>query len=316
MTHGNGSDKATMEYTLKYNPPMDLTVAKTNLKEIKQVLEQLGVVFLLGSGTCLGATRDKALMPWDDDIDLLSVLGVNGLTEAKVDAVADALREKGYFIYEFAMGNHKAFATVKNYVRISLECVRIADDSIYLFPGGFKIPASMFTQPKEIEFLGEQFNVPNPPEEYLRQKYGPEWMIPKRNGYEQDILDLMPDAGSSGGLGKIMQLMKRLLQRDTGSLKVLDVDNRPVEGAEVVLASTALRAGLVRSSTGQDGRTKFDLPSKDFYAITVRYGDHEEVLYSETLEPGVDYVYMPDPEVPSLRFNVLATYHQASKVQD
>jgi hypothetical protein len=99
-------------------------------------------------------------------------------------------------------------------------------------------------------------------------------------------------------------------------LKVLDFDNRPVEGAEVVLASTALRAGLVRSSTDRDGRTKFDLPSKDFYAITVRYGDHEEVLYSETLEPGVDYIYMPDPEVTSLRFNVLATYHEASKIQD
>ena len=108
---GNGSDKATMEYTLKYNPPMDLTVAKTNLKEIKQVLEQLGIVFLLGSGTCLGATRDKELMPWDDDIDLLSVLDVNGLTEAKVDAVADTLREKGYFIREFAMANSKAFSS-------------------------------------------------------------------------------------------------------------------------------------------------------------------------------------------------------------
>jgi hypothetical protein len=185
---GNGSDKATMEYTLKYNPPMDLTVAKTNLKEIKQVLEQLGVVFLLGSGTCLGATRDKDLMPWDDDIDLLSVLGVNGLTEATVDAVADTLKEKGYFIREFAMANSKAFATVKNYVRISLECVRIVNDAIYLFPGGFKIPATMFTEPKEIEFLGERFLVPNPPEDYLRLKYGEEWMVPKKAGkYEIDV---------------------------------------------------------------------------------------------------------------------------------
>ncbi len=117
---GNGSDETTLEYTLKYNPPMDLAVAKTNLQEIKQVLEQLGVVFILGSGTCLGATRDKALMPWDDDIDLLSVLGVNGLTEATVDAVADTHKAKGYFIREFAMPHSKAFSTLKTYVRISL----------------------------------------------------------------------------------------------------------------------------------------------------------------------------------------------------
>ena len=56
MTFGNRSDQASLEYTLKYNPPMDLAVAKRNLKEAKQILNRLGVVFLLGSGTCLGAT--------------------------------------------------------------------------------------------------------------------------------------------------------------------------------------------------------------------------------------------------------------------
>ena len=274
MMLGNGSDKATMEYTLKYNPPMDLTVAKTNLKEIKQVLEQLGVVFLLGSGTCLGATRDKALMPWDDDIDLLSVLGVNGLTEAKVDAVADALREKGYFIREFAMANSKAFATVKNYVRISLECVRIVNDSIYLFPGGFKIPASMFTQPKEIEFLGEQFLVPNPPEDYLRLKYGEEWMVPKKSGeYEIDVVGKIPDAG----------LVGRPL-----SIRVLDHEGSPVPEAEVVLV------GGGRSRTDQGGYAQLLLPGPDWCSLIIRYPGHEQVLYMEEIEPGQTYVYRAD----------------------
>ena len=274
MMLGNGSDKATMEYTLKYNPPMDLAVAKTNLKEIKQVLEQLGVVFLLGSGTCLGATRDKALMPWDDDIDLLSVLGVNGLTEAKVDAVAEALREKGYFIYEFAMGNHKAFATVKNYVRISLECVRIADDIIYLFPGGFKIPASMFTQPKEIEFLGEQFLVPNPPEDYLRLKYGEGWMVPKKAGeYEIDVVGKVPDAGFVGQPLRI---------------RVIDHEGGPVPEAEVVLV------GSGRSRTDQGGYAQLLLPGPDFCSLIIRYPGHEQVLYMEEIEPGHTYVYRAD----------------------
>ena len=60
MTSGNGSDQASLDYTLKYNPPMDLAVAERNLKEAKKILDQLGIVFLLGSGVCLGATRDKA----------------------------------------------------------------------------------------------------------------------------------------------------------------------------------------------------------------------------------------------------------------
>jgi hypothetical protein len=50
--------------------------------------------------------------------------------------------------------------------------------------------------------------------------------------------------------------------------------------------------------------------------VGVRYGDHDEVLYAETLVPGIDYVYMPDPDVPSNRYNVMETYYQASKAQD
>ena len=199
---------------------------------------------------------------------------------------------------------------------IGWTCYRIIDDNIYQWPG-VRTPVSLHTNLKQIDFLGKQFNVPNPPEEYLRQKYGPEWKIPKRTGFERDIMNQIPDEESPGSLGKVMQLMKRLLpQRNTGSLKVLDFDNRPVEGAEVVLASTIVLSGLVRSSTGQDGRTKLDLPNEDSYVVAIRHGDHGEVLYSEKLEPGIDYVYMPDPEVPALRFNVLETFYQASKVHD
>ena len=85
MTSGNGSDQASLDYTLKYNPPMDLAVAERNLKEAKKILDQLGIVFLLGSGVCLGATRDKAFIPWDDDVDLVAVVGINGLTEKSAD---------------------------------------------------------------------------------------------------------------------------------------------------------------------------------------------------------------------------------------
>ena len=173
MHLGNGSDQATLEYTLKYNPPMDLAVAERNLKEIKGILEGLGVVFLLGSGSCLGAVRDKAFIPWDDDVDLLTVIGTNGLTEKLVDAAVEEFREKGYFVGEMDAPRSTTKMTVKDHVRISLEAVRIYDDHLYSYPG-IALPAAMFTHPKEIEFLAERFNVPNPPEEYLRLKYGAE----------------------------------------------------------------------------------------------------------------------------------------------
>jgi hypothetical protein len=163
---------------------------------------------------------------------------------------------------------------VKNYVRISLECVRIVDDSIYLFPGDFKIPASMFTQPKEIEFLGEQFLVPNPPEDYLRLKYGEEWMVPKKSGeYEIDVVGKILDAGFVGSPLRI---------------RVIDHEGDPVPEAEVVLV------GRGRSRTDQGGYAQLFLPGPDFCALIIRYPGHEQVLYMEEIEPGQTYVYSAD----------------------
>ena len=54
MLLGNESDKAIMEYTMKYNPPIDVVDGERILKEVKSILDELKVEFILGSGTCLG----------------------------------------------------------------------------------------------------------------------------------------------------------------------------------------------------------------------------------------------------------------------
>lgn len=290
---------------------MEISTAEALLKEAKEILDEAGIVFFLRHGTCLGAVRDGALIPWDDDLDIGSIIGMHGLTEDSIEPVAAAFREHGFNAVVTEARLHISVEMSKRDTGLDWTCYRIIEDSIYQWPV-VKIAVSLHTHLKPIEFLGEQFNVPNPPEEYLRQKYGPEWMIPKRAGFEQDILDLIPDE-PTGRSGKIMQLVGRFLrQRGTGSLKILDFEGQPVEGAEIIVASTTVLSGLVRSTTGQDGRTRLDLPSEGYYVLTVRHGDHEEVLFMEKLKPGVDYVYKPDPEVPSNRVNVLATYRQAS----
>ena len=273
METDNGSDESTLEYSLKYNPPMNLTVAERNLKEVKQVLDQLKVVFLLGSGSCLGAVRDNAFIPWDDDIDLISVIGFNGLTGESADATATALRDRGYFVGEMDGAYSKARMTMKNHVRVSLDFVHIIDGNVYTYPGIW-LPAKLFTQPKEIELLGEKFFVPNPPEEYLRLKYGEEWMVPKKAGtYERDVVEKIPD-GNLGGR--------------PSNLRVLDDEGKPVSGAEVVLV------GGSRSRTDGSGYAEIILPGADWYALIIRYQGHEQVLYMEKLEPDRSYVYRAD----------------------
>ena len=275
MYPGNGSDAETLEFSLKYNPPMDPAAGERALKDAKEILDRLGVVFLLSSGTCLGAIRDSAFIPWDDDIDLISMTGSHGLTEELVDHAVATFREKGYFVYDAAGTNRgvQSYSMMKDYVRTGWECYRIIDDSISVYPKTL-IPATFFTQPKEITFLGEQFLVPNPPEEYLRLKYGEEWMIPKGPGvYEKDVVEKIPSAD--------------LIGRPT-RLRVLDDQGRPVPGAEVVLA------GGGRSRTDESGYAEIILPGADWYALTIRYPGHEQVLYMEEMEPDKVYVYRAD----------------------
>ena len=260
MVTNSGSDESALDYSFMYNPPMNPTVAERNLKEVKQVLDQLKVVFLLGSGSCLGAVRDNAFIPWDDDVDLISVIGSNDVTEESANATTAALRDKGYFVREMDGAYSKTRMTMKNHVRVTVEFVQVIDGNVYAYPG-IRLPTRLFTQPKEIEFLGERFLVPNPPEEYLRLKYGPEWMVPKKAGaYEKDVVEKIPDGNQVGR---------------PSSLRVLDDEGKPVSGAEVVLV------GGGRSRTDESGYAEIILPGVDWYALIIRYQGHEQVLYME-----------------------------------
>jgi hypothetical protein len=278
MTLGDGSDRDTMEYTMTYNPPMDLAVAERTLKEVKLTLDKLGIVFILGSGTCLGAVRDKGLIPWDDDMDLVSVAGLNGLTEETINDAMAIFRDKGYYVRRNTWILDRppyviSHSIIKDRARVDWSCSFVVDDIVYVYPG-IPIPAKFFTQPKEIEFLGEKFLVPNPSEEYLRLKYGAEWMVPKKAGeYEKDVVEKIPSAELVGRPCRI---------------RVVDPEGMPVPEAEVVLV------GGGRSKTDSSGHAEVILPGSRFYALIIRYPGHEQVLYMEELEPDKNYIYRAD----------------------
>lgn len=286
--------------------PMDMTTAEALLKEAKQILDQLGLVFFLRHGTCLGAVRDNAFIEWDDDLDIGSVIGLYGLTEKHVRRAADVFKAHGFNAELQENELNLSIDLKKSGTQIDWTCYRIIDDSIYQWPA-VQIPVSLHTDLKELVFLGATFLVPNPPEEYLGLKYGPEWMIPKRaGGFEMEVLDRMAETTPPATSDGIMGLANKLEpQRHTGSLKVLDLEGRPVGGAEISLAATTVLTGLDRSKTNTDGYVYFSLPEEAGYVIAIQYGDHREILYHEHLAPGVNYVYKPDPQNPSGRADAL-----------
>ncbi len=270
MTSGNGSDRAALEHSLKYNPPIDAGAAERNLKEARRIFESLGVVFLLNSGTCLGAVRDNAFIPWDDDVDLVSAAGANALAEETRRKAAAAFTESGFFVGENKVVEYKSMSMIKDYVRVDWSCVYPVEGYVHTFPG-IRLPAELFTNPREIDFLGEKFLVPNPPEEYLRLKYGEGWMVPRRPGeYEQDVVAGVRDAGRSGRPCRI---------------RILDHLGNPAPEAEVrIVGIGAFRGDRL-------GSAEVILPGPGWYAVVIRFAGHERVLYMEQLDPDNSYVY-------------------------
>ena len=254
MKASDGSSEAALERSLSEWIPLDVAAATVVLREAKQILDNLGVVFFLRQGTCLGAIRDHGFIPWDDDIDLGSVIGLHGFSGKSVDRVVAAFRKNGFFARAEHQDQCIYVSMIKLAVRTDWMCYRIIDDSIFHYPGT-RIPVRLLTNLKEIEFIGEKFYVPNPPDEYLRLKYGEEWMIPKKTGFEKDVLDLIPEAPLPGRAGRLKQfLIKHVMPWRTSRLRILNHKGEPVAGADVVVA------GLGRSITNRQGYARIYLP--------------------------------------------------------
>ena len=296
MVSESGADQAALYKSYANLQRINPELAKPMLKEAKEILDPLGIPFWLRQGTCLGAVRDQAFIPWDDDIDLGSVIGLNGLTEDMITPVFDAFRDRGYFVNVESNDRWIAAGMMKSSIRIDLTFFHIVDGSIFHFPFIW-IPARLFANLKEIEFMGGRYLVPNPPEEYLTAKYGPNWITPKED-YEKDVVD---------------QVAKSLVARDAPvqgqtatKIRVLNLREELVNGAEVSVV------GLAELNTDDNGYVEFGLPYKDFYAVVIKFEDHEEILYQELLSPGASYVYTPDATITNGRLMVLFKEYEAA----
>ena len=298
--HLSDSENAELMLHLERTiPPMNIEDAETLLGEVKEVFDKHKVTFFLRQGTCLGAVRDHALIVWDDDLDIGSIIGMHGFTDEMIEPSVADLRARGCYVEVHHEGLYTAVKIMKYKIRIDWQCYRVVKGTIAHYPG-VPFPIKLFTNLTTIDFLGESYNVPSPPGDYLTYKYGPDWITPKQIGYEKDVLDNMPSGTVPGRPGKLRQwFLVRFNPAQTATLIVLDVDGLPVHDATVVIA------GLNRSTSDQDGQVKFYLPGPDNYAVSITFKDVEEVLYEETLTPGNRYIYRPDPVRPAGRYFVL-----------
>ena len=296
---------AEIEKAMNTIAPVDVATAENVLKEAKEIMDQLGVVFFLRQGTCLGAIRDNAILAWDDDIDIGSVIGLHGLTNNSVhvvvDRVVEAFSARGFSTRVEQTSGYLYVLLLKSSIRIDWECFHIKNRAIHHWPPK-RFPIELFTELLEIDFLGQKHHVPNPPEDYLATKYGPEWRIPKPSGsYEKDVLSMIPDPSPPNGILKqFSKLWALLFPAQTSTLLVLDHQGEPVAGAEVHLVGVGVDQTDIR------GHVSLKLTDDLYHSLIIRFHTHEEVLYIERLANGRKYVYRPDPQQKSGRSFVLA----------
>ena len=271
--------------------PLDIPKAIRVLLEIKEVMDDAGISFFLRQGTCLGAVRDKSFIPWDDDIDIGSVLGLHGLSEEKIEPVVRTLRERGFIT---KLGHTDDFVwvpIVKPPVTVDWECYHIIDDAVFMYPAS-RIPVRFFVELKKVDFIGSEFYVPNPPEEYLEAKYGPEWHVPKKIGdYEKDIINLIPEDGAYGRARRLKRaITQHLLPWRAATVMVLDEQGQPMNDALISVV------GLGTFRANKQGIVKLHVPSDFWYALTIKFSGHERTLFVEKVTPARKYIYKPGEE--------------------
>ncbi|MFP6814119.1 MAG: LicD family protein [Pseudomonadales bacterium] len=300
MASNDVETAALMDQLERTIPPMNVRDGERLLRESKQIFDKHGVAFFLRQGTCLGAVRDHALIPWDDDLDLGSIIDMHGFTESLIGPTVESFRENGCYVEVLEEGLYTAVKIFKYRIRIDWQCYRVVKGTIAHYPG-VPFPISLFTELSDVDFLGDTYLVPSPPEEYLRYKYGPAWKTPKQVGYEKDVLDNMPKGVVPGRAGWLKQFLAvHFSPGQTATLLVLDLNDKPVPHAQVLIA------GLNQSRTNRQGYAKFYLPGADNYAVAVTANGKEEVLYEESMAPGKMYVYRPDATQSEGRYFILA----------
>ena len=227
----NGSDEASLERSYQTFQPMDPATAGKILREAKQIFDQNSVTFFLRQGTCLGAIRENGFIAWDDDLDLGSVIGLHGFTENQMEPITTAFKRGGYYTKLENFQDYVSATMMKSNIRIDWMCYRIVDDNIIHYPG-VPIAVHLVTRLKKIDFAGETFLVPNPPEDYLSAKYGPDWMTPKSSGYEKDILAMIPDHPTE----QKQFISGEYSESSSIKVRILDIHGESVHGALVRIA--------------------------------------------------------------------------------
>jgi len=162
-----------------------------NLELAIRILEGHGCKWWLEAGTCLGVVRNRSFINHDPDIDI----GLPAEHLKLWDVFIEEFKSVGFELYKEweYKGKRMELSFTRSGVKLDLffffrkgawcwhgafgpdENGRWGENMVFL-PHVFS--AGLFENLQEIAFRGKRCFVPNPPERYLTERYGPRWTVP------------------------------------------------------------------------------------------------------------------------------------------
>jgi len=161
-----------------------LDAAESVIKE----LESIGSAAMLCYGSLLGAVRDGAFIPHDDDLDILYSVDANSIESAReqVQRIRSHLQRRGYQVVSnepYGLNMHVLSGTgvstcvidifpcweVNGRVFLHMERMRIRD-----------LSKSDIFPVSRLKLYGREFPAPSHPTNFLTERYGKRWDKPDR----------------------------------------------------------------------------------------------------------------------------------------
>ena len=170
-----------IELTYENATIIDPSIAKNNLLDLKKILDEHKVKFLIMHGTLLGAIREQKFIKHDIDIDTRTFdeRGLINTIPALDKAGLKLCRYEKNLIYSF----------IKDGIYIDVYIVNKLQGLIRPFYVKYLnriIPRKYFRHTKKMDFLGESFNIPSHSIELLEFWYGKNWRTPISNAPSND----------------------------------------------------------------------------------------------------------------------------------
>jgi hypothetical protein len=152
-----------------------------NLREAKQILDELDLPFFLCLGTALGAYRDHDFCEGDEgDIDL----GLHKDYYIFAEDIKELFFKGGFVLrgqYEHPLNIAPELSFTRNDCHVDIFFFTPIEDmfawTFYSEPPQVRMIDNFFEKFDDIEFFGMQFKVPSPIESYLEANYG-DWKTP------------------------------------------------------------------------------------------------------------------------------------------